>query len=440
MSEPGRPPRVPPGERTAPRPPGSGSRPFFTAALRGGADGPERARALGARARAASARCRFAVLRLLGRAPGLRRLVGAPATPAAEPRTLEDRERELAALRRAPLLRAAKAIAAPRRRPRCRGAARAHRRRDRRRRRRPTVGPLIDAADRRRDRRAAERPVRGGPAPRLALPAQPLLLAAERRRRSSRRTASSGTTAGSRAASTGTSTPSWSASRRSTATAPSWPTFRASRAPGTSSSSGRTTPSAARTPSSTTGSARRCSRAASSRSARGGRACCSRARWRATRRPATVTLVEPSPTSELLRRAPGRLGGARALVQHTDLAVFERLRRRRHPAVRRLALRAHGQRRQLVLLRGPAAPRPRRLVHVHDILFPEDYHDRWILDEGLSWNEQYLRPGVPDAQRRLRRARRQPHAVDRAPRRDRRRCTAATGAASWLEKLAEAER
>lgn len=29
-------------------------------------------------------------------------------------------------------------------------------------------------------------------------------------------------------------------------------------------------------------------------------------------------------------------------------------------------------------------------IHVHDIFFPDDYHDEWIFDEGLSWNEQYL--------------------------------------------------
>jgi hypothetical protein len=29
-------------------------------------------------------------------------------------------------------------------------------------------------------------------------------------------------------------------------------------------------------------------------------------------------------------------------------------------------------------------------IHVHDILFPDDYVDRWIFEEGLSWNEQYL--------------------------------------------------
>ena len=27
---------------------------------------------------------------------------------------------------------------------------------------------------------------------------------------------------------------------------------------------------------------------------------------------------------------------------------------------------------------------------MHDLFFPDDYHDEWIYDEGLSWNEQYL--------------------------------------------------
>ena len=30
------------------------------------------------------------------------------------------------------------------------------------------------------------------------------------------------------------------------------------------------------------------------------------------------------------------------------------------------------------------------MVAIHDVLFPEDYHERWIFDEGLSWNEQYM--------------------------------------------------
>ncbi len=29
-------------------------------------------------------------------------------------------------------------------------------------------------------------------------------------------------------------------------------------------------------------------------------------------------------------------------------------------------------------------------IHVHDIFWPWDYPPEWVLDEGLSWNEQYL--------------------------------------------------
>jgi hypothetical protein len=29
-------------------------------------------------------------------------------------------------------------------------------------------------------------------------------------------------------------------------------------------------------------------------------------------------------------------------------------------------------------------------VHFHDIFLPDDYHDAWIFEEGLSWNEQYV--------------------------------------------------
>ncbi|MBA2504523.1 MAG: class I SAM-dependent methyltransferase [Thermoleophilaceae bacterium] len=34
--------------------------------------------------------------------------------------------------------------------------------------------------------------------------------------------------------------------------------------------------------------------------------------------------------------------------------------------------------------------RPGVWVHIHDVFFPDDYHDEWVLEEGLSWNEQYL--------------------------------------------------
>jgi hypothetical protein len=36
---------------------------------------------------------------------------------------------------------------------------------------------------------------------------------------------------------------------------------------------------------------------------------------------------------------------------------------------------------------------PGVLVHVHDIFTPKDYPDRWIKDQVLFWNEQYLLEG-----------------------------------------------
>lgn len=34
--------------------------------------------------------------------------------------------------------------------------------------------------------------------------------------------------------------------------------------------------------------------------------------------------------------------------------------------------------------------RPGVLIHLHDIFLPEDYPPQWVLDVGLSWNEQYV--------------------------------------------------
>ena len=34
--------------------------------------------------------------------------------------------------------------------------------------------------------------------------------------------------------------------------------------------------------------------------------------------------------------------------------------------------------------------KPGVMVHVHDIYWPDDYHDQWVYGDGLSWNEQYV--------------------------------------------------
>jgi hypothetical protein len=103
-----------------------------------------------------------------------------------------------------------------------------------------------------------------------------------------------------------------------------------------------------------------------------------------------VTVVEPYPSPGLLGRLPPEWRVVRNLVQHADPSVFEEL----GPG-------------DLVFYDGSHCVRtasdvnwmlfevmPRLAkgvwVHFHDIFWPRDYHEGWILDDGLSWNEQYF--------------------------------------------------
>jgi predicted O-methyltransferase YrrM len=107
-------------------------------------------------------------------------------------------------------------------------------------------------------------------------------------------------------------------------------------------------------------------------------------------RPCAVTLIEPEPNPELFSVLPADWNVRRRILQHADLALFDEL--------------GAGD---LCLFDGSHCVRtasdvnwfffevlPRLasgvVVQIHDMLFPEDYLDRWVYDEGLSWNEQYL--------------------------------------------------
>jgi hypothetical protein len=436
VSEPGPPSvgAVPPGERTAPRPPGSGSHPFFTAALRGGGTGPN---AL-ARWELVLARERslpFRALRLLAGAPGLRRLVGSSAAPSAGPRTLEDRERELAAMRRAPLLRAVKAIAG-------RGA--------------PAAAVPASA------------PAPGPPAP--PAPPGPLI---DRRIDD--------------AIAVLRSVPFEEIQRRGWHFQPNhfyWPlndvafleanrdlwhdrglprgidwdldgqlvrvaaldVYRAELA------------DVPRLPrpghvefvweNNAFGGADAVVYYGLARSLQPRRVVEIGAGWsslllaRALARnetPCDVTLVEPYPNEELLSALPGEWEVHERPLQRTDLAMFERLSAGDilmfdgSHCVRTAS--------DVNWLLFEVMPRLARgvHVHVHDILFPEETMDRWILDEGLSWNEQYVVQAllmhsdayaVRIANHMLWTERRA--AVDALHGGD--------GTSLWLEKLAESER
>jgi predicted O-methyltransferase YrrM len=103
-----------------------------------------------------------------------------------------------------------------------------------------------------------------------------------------------------------------------------------------------------------------------------------------------VTLVEPGQARVDLPAAGPGWEVRESLLQHVDLAVFEELEAGdvcffdgSH------CVRTGGDVNWFVF---EVLPRlaPGVHIHIHDILWPEDYVDRWIFEEGLSWNEQYL--------------------------------------------------
>jgi predicted O-methyltransferase YrrM len=105
---------------------------------------------------------------------------------------------------------------------------------------------------------------------------------------------------------------------------------------------------------------------------------------------ADVVLIEPEPERRLLDRIPRGWDVRRTLLQFADLGVFEALR----PGdvcfydgshVARTASDVNWFLFEVVPRLAPGV-----LVHVHDIYWPDDYHDQWIYGDGLSWNEQYL--------------------------------------------------
>jgi hypothetical protein len=70
---------------------------------------------------------------------------------------------------------------------------------------------------------------------------------------------------------------------------------------------------------------------------------------------------------------------------------------------------------------------------------PEDYRDRWILDEGLTWNEQYVVQALlmhNDAYA----VRVANHMLWTERRADVERLHGGDGTSLWLEKLVDAER
>jgi hypothetical protein len=104
----------------------------------------------------------------------------------------------------------------------------------------------------------------------------------------------------------------------------------------------------------------------------------------------SVTVVEPYPRWNVLGKLPAGWTLHEELLQAVDLATFEDLEAGdilfydgSHCA--RTASDVNWMLFEVLPRLTPGV-----WIHFHDIFWPHDYPPEWILNEGLSWNEQYL--------------------------------------------------
>jgi hypothetical protein len=106
-----------------------------------------------------------------------------------------------------------------------------------------------------------------------------------------------------------------------------------------------------------------------------------------------VTLIEPEPNPELFAVLPADWDVRRSILQYADLAMFEQLGRGDVCLYDGTHCMRTGSDVNWFFFEVLPRLAPGVVVVIHDVLFPDDYYERWIYDEGLSWNEQYLLQG-----------------------------------------------
>jgi hypothetical protein len=110
----------------------------------------------------------------------------------------------------------------------------------------------------------------------------------------------------------------------------------------------------------------------------------------ANRKACEVTLIDPEPNWDLLGELPHGWTMVEEVVQLVDAGQFEAL----GPGDVLFYDGSHCVRTgsDVNWIFFEVLPRLASgvWIHVHDLMWPWDYPPRWVLDEALSWNEQYL--------------------------------------------------
>jgi hypothetical protein len=110
----------------------------------------------------------------------------------------------------------------------------------------------------------------------------------------------------------------------------------------------------------------------------------------ANRAPCDVTLIEPSPNRRVLGELPERWNIIEGLVQLVDVGMFETLEAGDVLFYDGSHCVRTGSDVNWIFFEVLPRLRPGVWIHVHDVLWPSDYAPSWVLDNGITWNEQYL--------------------------------------------------
>lgn len=104
----------------------------------------------------------------------------------------------------------------------------------------------------------------------------------------------------------------------------------------------------------------------------------------------SFTCIEPYPRQFLTDGVPGITHLLQQKVEDVDLSVFDSLDRGDILFIDSSHVSKTGS--DVNFLFFEVLPRLKSgvLVHIHDIFLPDEYPERWVIDEGRNWNEQYV--------------------------------------------------
>jgi hypothetical protein len=105
---------------------------------------------------------------------------------------------------------------------------------------------------------------------------------------------------------------------------------------------------------------------------------------------AVVDQIEPFPRKDLLSALPDHWNLHEVILQRADLELFDSLGPNDVCFYDGSHVARAGSDVAWFFFEVLPRLKPGVLVHVHDIFWPDDYPDEWIMERGQTWNEQYL--------------------------------------------------